>query len=513
MEAACNIFHSIYGHGTRSSIVNNLLKRLDFHALSITLLATTASHNAWDYDRLAQEWDTQRAQVLRTDYNKSLAATIELSLASPTFRSLGSNARDLLGVVAFFPQGINEKNFDWLCPTISNAKHIFDKFCLLTLTYRSNGFLAMLAPLRDYLGPQDPQSSPLLCATMDHYFSRLSAGPGPGMPDFEEGRWIVSEDVNVEHLLEVFLSIDPHRGNIWDACYRFMEHLYWHKPRQTMLRSKIEALPEDHPTKPTCLRQLSLLLGQIGNYAEQKPLLIRALELERRRGDVNQVAYTLRQLSDANRNLDLFEEGIQQAKEALEIFKRIGNTTWEMQCSNDLALLLFDDKQLDAAEGVASHAIGLVAEKGQEILVCRLHRVLGKVFQSKGEKQKSIHHYEAAIGIASPFNWCDELFWNHHDLARSFAEGGQYDDATAHATQAKSYAVNQAYKLGRATEMQAIIWYWQSKLEVAKSEASHAIEILEKLGATKDAGVCKHLLQEIEQAMKNRPDSSLGGFL
>jgi hypothetical protein len=83
MEAACDIFYGIYGDGGRSSIINDLLQRLDFHALSITLLATTASHNAWDYDRLAKEWDAQRAQVLQTDYNESLAATIELSLRFP----------------------------------------------------------------------------------------------------------------------------------------------------------------------------------------------------------------------------------------------------------------------------------------------------------------------------------------------------------------------------------------------------------------------------------------------
>ena len=102
MDSTCDIFYAIYPHGERSNIINNLLRRLDFHALSITLLATAASNHGWNDDRLASEWDTHRAQVLRTDYNESLAATIELSLASPrTFRNLGPDARDLLGVVAF----------------------------------------------------------------------------------------------------------------------------------------------------------------------------------------------------------------------------------------------------------------------------------------------------------------------------------------------------------------------------------------------------------------------------
>ena len=117
MEAACDIFYGIYGDYRRSEIIDNLLQRLDFHALSITLLATTASDNVWDHDRLAKEWDILRAQVLRTDHNESLAATIELSLASPTFSKLGPNARDLLGVVAFFPHGVDEENLDWLSPT------------------------------------------------------------------------------------------------------------------------------------------------------------------------------------------------------------------------------------------------------------------------------------------------------------------------------------------------------------------------------------------------------------
>jgi hypothetical protein len=52
-------------------------------------------------------------------------------------------------------------------------------------------------------------------------------------------------------------------------------------------------------------------------------------------------------------------------------------------------------------------------------------------------------------------------------------------------------------------EKQAIIWCRKRKLEDAKSEASNALEIYEKLGATKDVEDCRILLQEIEEAMNN----------
>ena len=116
MEAASDIFYNIYTKSGPSSIIDDLLQRLDYHALSIKLLATTACHNGWDHDRLAKEWDARRAQVLQTDYNEILAATIELSLSSPTFLSLGPVARDLLGVVVFFPMASTRKTLTGSSP-------------------------------------------------------------------------------------------------------------------------------------------------------------------------------------------------------------------------------------------------------------------------------------------------------------------------------------------------------------------------------------------------------------
>ena len=503
-EAACDIFYGIYGNRQQSGIITNLLYRLDFHALSITLLATTASHHAWDHDRLSQEWDAQRTRVLQTVYNESLAATIELSLSSPTFLSLGANARDLLGVVSFFPQGINEKNIDWLFPTISNRKHLLDIFCLLSLTQRSNGFVTMLAPIRDYLVPQDPRSSPLLCTTRDHYFSRLSVDADPDSPGLGEGRWIKSEDVNVEHLLDVFISADPNLGDVWDACCHFMIHLDWHKPRQTTLGPKIEVLTDDHPFKPKCLFQLAQLFGGVGNHTEAKRLRIHNLELERGRKNDAQVAATLLGLSNSNRLLHLRGEAMQQAKEALEIYERIGDTIGQARCLRTLAQVLVGCRKPNAAKNAASRAINIVKEKRQEYLLSQLHRILGLVHLFKGEEEQAIHHFETTLRIASPFNWHNLLLWTNHDLAKLFKDRGKLDDASTHIERAKSHAVDGAlqYALGRATRMQADIWYQQLRLEDAKSEALLSVEIFEKLGVAEGAAYSKELLQKVEQAME-----------
>ena len=95
----------------------------------------------------------------------------------------------------------------------------------------------------------------------------------------------------------------------------------------SMLGSKIEGLPDDHPSKPLCLPWLAWLFGSVGNYTECKRLLVHSLKLRRERGDEFQVAETLMFISRANWLLRLHKEGIQRAEEALGIYERLDNTT------------------------------------------------------------------------------------------------------------------------------------------------------------------------------------------
>ena len=500
-EAAHDTFYRIYKNGGQSYLIDGILEQLDFHPLSITLLATVAHHNKWDTERLSREWERRRTDVLHTQHDTSLAATIELSLASPMFQELGPDARGLLGVIAFFPQGTDEKNLEWLFPTISDRTNIIDNFCILSLTYRSHGFVTMLAPLRDYLCSKDPALSPLLHMTRDHYFNRLLVNVNPGSPSFEEARWIRSEDVNVEHLLDVFTSIDASSVNTWDACACFMRHLYWHKPRLVVLGPKIEGLPDGHRSKPQCLFRLSQLFGLVGNRAGEKRLLVHTLKLWRKRGNDLQVAQTLRFISNADRWLDLHEEGIQRAKEALEIYGRLNHISGQARSRRELAWLLYFDNQLDAAEEAASQVVDLLSGKGEQYGVCDCHHLLGKILHSRGEAEKAIKHFETALGIASSFNWENQLFWNNHSLAELLFGENRFDDAHAHVERARLHAINDPYYLARAMKLQAQFWYEEGRFEEAKSEVLRAIDAFEKLGAAKDMDHCRTTLRNIEEAI------------
>ena len=418
------------------------------------------------------------------------------------FQELGPDARELLGVIAFFPQGVDESNLEWLFPTISDGPKIFNRFRILSLVHRSNGFTTMLAPLRDHLCPRDPKSSPLLCAAKECYFGRLSVGVYPGKPGYEETRWIELEDVNIEHLLDVFMTIDTDSTSVWDVCSYFMDHPDWHKPRLVLLGPKVEALPDSHPSKPRCLCRLSQLFSSVGNLMECKRLLIHTLKLCREWGDEFEVAQTLGYLSDANRLLDLHEEGIQQAKKALEIHERLNNTFERAHALCDLAQSLYGDQQLDAAEEAASQSINLLPDKFDQSLVCHCHRILGDIHSSKGEAEKAISHYDAALRIASSFNWHSEQFWNRYCLAELFSNQGRFGDSHAHIESAKLYAVNDMYLMGRAMDLQAAFWYKQRGFREARSEALCAVNAYEKAGATEDLETCRDLLRRIEEEIE-----------
>ena len=179
-----------------------------------------------------------------------------------------------------------------------------------------------------------------------------------------------------------------------------------------------------------------------------------------------------------------------QVKEVLEIYKWCNRILGQVQCLQYLAWLLHFDKQLDAAEEAKSRAINLPLNKDQQPPACECYHPIGDIYCSRGKTEKVIDHYEMALGIASLSNWHSQLCVTHYCLAALFIDGKRFDGAHAHIEHAKSYAINDAYSLGHATELQARLLYQQHRFEEAATEASRAVDVFEKLGAKKNVESC-----------------------
>ena len=316
--------------------------------------------------------------------------------------------------------------------------------------------------------------------------------------------------MNVEHLLDVFTSADVTTDDVWDACAHFLEHLFYHKQRNTALAGKIEGLPDDHPLKPQCLFQLSELLGQVGNFTKQQKLLTHVLELERERMDRLWIARALKSLSYANQFLGFERRGVQQAEEALEVFGEFGDANGQLEALNILGFALCLSNEPDTTENVIFRAINLAPEQGQDYPLYVSHRYLGFICEWTGQKEKAIHHYEIALSIASHFKWHDQ--WRcHFGLAHLFLCGDELNKANTHVGQAKLHATNSALGLGLAMELQALIWGRQHKLEDARLEVSCALEIFERLGVASLAEECRDTLLRLNEPVTRHIVLPLGG--
>ena len=136
------------------------------------------------------------------------------------FRELGTDAWKLLGAIAFFPQGVDEKNIEWLFPKSSNGPNMLDTFCILSLTYRSNRFVTMFAPLIPKILYHLPSSTrPRNVITLSWQPYHILVAPISKNRCGSRQRMLA---FNIEHLLDVFASVDVESESFWRAYSRFL---------------------------------------------------------------------------------------------------------------------------------------------------------------------------------------------------------------------------------------------------------------------------------------------------
>ena len=191
---------------------------------------------------------------------------------------------------------------------------------------------------------------------------------------------------------------------------------------------------------------------------ECKRLLTHALKFSREQGDDHQRARTSEQLSDVHFWMRLFKGGIQRAKEASEVYERLGDTVGQVGCLIILALLLRDDEQLDDAEEVTSRASDPSRGRANIFGFVNVITLLEKyIVPRPRQRRPSPPPLKVALGTATPFNWLDLPFWIRHCVARLFSDEASLDDAHAHVEQPKLHATNgnNTYVLTRAMQLQA----------------------------------------------------------
>jgi len=117
LEAACNAFSAVYSLCPLDDGVKAILTELEYHPLSINILANAASMNEWTMEQIQKVWSERQVGVLENanDKYRSLRVAIELSLSA--FRSK-EIVLELLQSIALLPQGIYGKDLIAIFPAV-----------------------------------------------------------------------------------------------------------------------------------------------------------------------------------------------------------------------------------------------------------------------------------------------------------------------------------------------------------------------------------------------------------
>lgn len=234
---AKKIFERVCPQHIPTEIIDELLDGVDNHPLSVNIIARRAAQHEWSGAELLSAWKTNQAALLENGEGKSrsLRATVELSLNAPSVIALGDNARKLLEIIAFFPQGLNAMRVKALCPSaIADANAL----CAHSITHCEGNRFTMLSPVRLYLSHKTPNPDAGFLNTIRNlYYGELS-GPAERRQALVE-----AEDVNVERLIAFDFSRAINLDDSSRACASFLDNLAIFKPRVTILTTMLQELP------------------------------------------------------------------------------------------------------------------------------------------------------------------------------------------------------------------------------------------------------------------------------
>ncbi|KAG1724363.1 hypothetical protein EDB19DRAFT_1834219 [Suillus lakei] len=271
-NSALEAFFRIYRPASRSNVegeITNLLEDLEFHPLSINLLANAAQQNGWSPLTLLDRWKHRHSAVLNHGEGKlqSLSCTMQLSLNSPSVEKLGEDGRRALAVIAFLPQGLNEALAGYLLPSLPQVDIICDVLCMQSLVYRQDSFIKMLAPIRHYVRDSLPPPDTRCLQEMRAFYYGVVDRCSEERNHYAD--IIISDHLNIEHIVAFDLAYIPEET--YRACYLFLMRLKWHLPRPTTLTPAIFNIVQNSSTwmlQAHCLWYLGQLYVALSQVTE-----------------------------------------------------------------------------------------------------------------------------------------------------------------------------------------------------------------------------------------------------
>ncbi|MEU3984853.1 tetratricopeptide repeat protein [Streptomyces sp. NPDC026672] len=142
---------------------------------------------------------------------------------------------------------------------------------------------------------------------------------------------------------------------------------------------------------------LAGFLDMEGHLATAEPLLRRAVAHWDAEGDRAARARALLDLSAVHTHGSRYEEGVADAREALETARSLGDAELEVRCIHQLSILLWQTGEYTSAQSLQKRSLDLLTRVGDTLQMARSHNLLGITHLHLAENEEAFSSFEKAL--------------------------------------------------------------------------------------------------------------------
>jgi tetratricopeptide (TPR) repeat protein len=465
LEAFFRIYRQV-SHSNAEEEITNLLTELEFHPLSINLLANAAQQNGWSPHMLLTRWKHQPSAVL--DYGEgklqSLSATMQLSLSSPSIQNFGEDGGRTLAIIAFLPQGLNGDLATQLLPSLQRIDTICDILFRQSLVYREGAFIKMLAPIRHYV--KNSSLAPLVstCLRDVGAFYYRSVQQCSQERDNHAGI-IISDHLNIEHVVAFDLAQVPyHTEETLSICVLFLQCLQMHLPRPTALVPGVFNIVEERSTltlKAQCLYSLGLLYDALSQLTEAMKAFQAAEALYLTASNHEGVAYCVTTRSATYR----CEGRFIQAQRVLEDFQRSNSWEYLSETTKARVWFLLDLARIYTFTASADELFAKSMEDREWGLHSKVWHWRAKLYYGEDIAQVKMHLEELLPSIHKGDLYC------RRNALQGLAQVSFYQGRLSEAMD----IIQKIMEMFKGKTPQEFLWFAVSKAVVASNRGSYEL--------------------------------------
>jgi tetratricopeptide (TPR) repeat protein len=466
--SAREAFFRIYCQASRSSAeeeITDLLMELEFHPLSINILANAAQQNGWSPHMLLTRWKHQPSAVLDHGEGKlqNLSATMQLSLSSPSIQNFGEDGGRTLAIIAFLPQGLNGDLATQLLPSLPHIDTICDVLCRQSLVYRQGAFIKMLAPIRHYV--QNSSLAPLVSTCLRDvgaFYYRTVQHCSQERDSHAD--IIISDHLNIEHVVAFGLTQVPDRTEeTLNICWLFLKCLWCHLPRPTALAPAIFNIAEEPfalMQKAQCLWYLGLLYNALSQLTEATKAFQAAETLYLIASNHEDVAHCVAIRADMYR----CEGRFIQAQRVLEDFQC--SNSWGNLSKTTKAYVWFflDDARVYTFTAPADELFAKSMEDRELALHSEVWHWLAKLYYGEDIVQVKMHLEELLLQSTNSGN-----SFLRRDALQGLAEVSFYQGRLSEAMD----ILQEIVEMFKGKDLEIFLWFTVCKAVVASNQGNY----------------------------------------